>query len=149
MHSPSSPKHLTKQNVDVQRLGRTEAGEGGRRLTILQAQNCKFQDKGCLHRLPNRSLHTDKGINSMLYILSIYTSLLLFSWVCLCMSACVRTQVDTGAHVCHVCWRPVVSIGNHSPSFFHLIHGDRVCQSNPQFSDVASLALLGNAVSAF
>lgn len=29
MHNPSSPKHLTKQNVDVQRLGRTEAGEEG------------------------------------------------------------------------------------------------------------------------
>lgn len=29
MHNPSSPKHLMKQNVDVQRLGRTEAGGSG------------------------------------------------------------------------------------------------------------------------
>lgn len=29
MHNPSSPKHLMKQNVDVQRLGRTEAGGAG------------------------------------------------------------------------------------------------------------------------
>ena len=55
---------------------------------------------------------------------------------CLCMHVCVC--VCRG--YCTCMWRPRADVGSHPPSHFHLIHRGRVSQSNPELTDMASLA---------
>lgn len=46
----------------------------------------------------------------------------------------------THVHGCVCMWKPKVDVRNHPPLFFYLIQQDKVFSSNPELTNVASLA---------
>lgn len=56
------------------------------------------------------------------------------------MHVCGHMYMPMRTHVCTDMWRPELGVGSHLRWLFHFIHQSRVSQSNPELTDISSLA---------